>query len=124
MKASEFKQLIREEVRKVLAEGKAFTEADIKPGLKYKYWSYPGSWERGTVEAIKNGFVFTVGHRGNGELVDEFIEKINKGIGNKSRNFRLDFYKLIGPDGRTTISSMDQWEASKAQANQTKLKLK
>jgi hypothetical protein len=71
-----------------------FTKDNIKPGLKYKFYIYPGRWVVDKVISIEGDKVYTKDFY-EPHLVDEFVVKINNGFGNCLRLGRLNCFKLV-----------------------------
>ena len=71
-----------------------FTKDSIKPGLKYKHYTYPGKWYTDRVLSIEGDKVYTKDYS-EPHLVEEFIEKINNGFGNCNKLGRLNCFKLV-----------------------------
>jgi len=71
-----------------------FTKSNIKPGLKYKHYSYPGKWCIDRVVSVYDDKVYTKDFY-EPHLIDEFVKKINNGFGNCNDLGRLNCYKLV-----------------------------
>ena len=71
-----------------------FTKGNIQPGLKYKHYTYPGKWCIDKVVSIDGANVYTKNFS-EPHLVNEFIEKVNNGLGDCSKLGKLNYYKLV-----------------------------
>jgi hypothetical protein len=71
-----------------------FTKANIKPGLKYKHYTYPGKWYTDTIVSVEGNKLHTKNFY-EPHLVDEFVEKINNGFGSPNQLGRSNCFKLV-----------------------------
>lgn len=71
-----------------------FTKDNIKPGLKYKHYTYPGKWSIDTVTAVEGSMVYTKDFYAP-HLAGEFIEKVNTGLGDCRGIGKLNYFKLV-----------------------------